>query len=287
MRKMQILALMTAICGVALASTPAAFANHCSGEWGSRCCYRQSPDPAWARSPGGYYVCDWPDDCHIRCHEEYNRIEDLTQVRDNRPENIVQGTCQAFVDHVLNIGSVGPTKNDRNITENVPGRAGYTWTYLKWAPHWVSSQTVEQSGNRVTFCLTLESLSVVFSWDMTQDVLRWFPPASSGLSQSCSDSYQSYLEVAIAHENAHAAANQSIAEYFSQSWNPTAFTITVCESGETQGEAFSAASQTMDSAVNAGLRDFAEREILLEVAEAAREVDEYYKIPLPDCSLCQ
>jgi hypothetical protein len=73
----------------------------------------------------------------------------------------------------------------------------------------------------------------------------------------------------------------------SQSWNPTAFTITVCESGETQGEAFSAASQTMDSAVNAGLRDFAEREILLEVAEAAREVDEYYKIPLPDCSLCQ
>jgi len=286
MEKMRILAFVTVICGVALMSIPAAFANHCPGEFGSRCCYRQSPNPAWPRTPGGYYVCDWPDDCHIRCYQEYNRADELTQTVDYRPENIVPGTCQAFVDHAIKIGIVQPT-NDGSTTENVPRQAGYTWhKKLKWDPRWNASQHVEPSGNGVNLCLTLKSLSVVFSWDMTQDVLRWSPPASTGLSQSCTDSYKRYLEATIAHENAHAAVAQSVAEYFNKSPNQPAFTTTVCAFARTEGEALSAARNKMDSTINAVLLDFYKRVIKPKLDEEDDKVEKYYIIPWPDCSLC-
>lgn len=267
-----------------------ALANHCPYWYGSQCCWKQTPDPAWVRTPGGYNVCEFaPDNCHIRCYEEHNYLDGpqgLSKTKDARSQNAIQGSCENFADQIKSPGILQPTPDGSGALENVPGRAGYTRHNITWDPHWRSGNpTYSAEGAEAKACIKVTGLSVRFSWDMSQDVLRWFPPKVSSVTQACSDLYQAYLKAAMAHENAHAAAADSIAEYYSESFDQTAFTPTICANGATQAEALKAARDDVDLVVGSYLKDYFNNKIKPEMAAADSDVDAHYIIP-PPCGQC-
>jgi hypothetical protein len=139
------------ICALAallpLVATGNARAAHCPREFGSQCCGRTDPGPHPRADEGWRFVCEWPDNCHHRCHG----VRDEPGIGGSRPllllpQNTVRGSCSAFNQRMQSPG----------ITERSGathgGWGGYTALDLRFDARWTwNTASVTQQGSGSEF----------------------------------------------------------------------------------------------------------------------------------------